>query len=301
MKIERLVSIIMILLQRKKVTAAELATRFQVSKRTIYRDLTDLCLAGIPIITMAGTDGGILIADDYKIDKTLFTERELYAIFAGLLSLDSISSKHQYQKIISKFLDLKQFAANNHMLICLSSHYKETLAPKIEQIQQAIESLQQITFDYYNAQGEQQIILEPHLLIYQWSAWYVFGYRAGCGEFRMYKLNRVWSLQLIDQPFAFREIPQEKLEFDRYFTNEIQAVILFDKTVAYRLIEEYGQNCYKPLANGKLLFEFPFTNKEYLFHWVLGFADKAELLEPVEFRAELKERVEKLLQKYAQC
>lgn len=130
MKIERLIGIIIILLQNKKVTATWLADRFHVSRRTIYRDITDLSLAGIPVTTSAGTDGGIRIDEDYKLDKTLFTEKELQAVFTGLLSMDSVASGHQYQAIMEKFLSGNNRYTQTPFLINLSSHYKDSLDRK---------------------------------------------------------------------------------------------------------------------------------------------------------------------------
>lgn len=301
MKIERLIGIIVILLQNKKVTAPYLAERFQVSRRTIYRDITDICLAGIPIITLAGTDGGIAIDEDYKIDKTIFTEKELQAIFSGLLSLDSVSSDYKYQNIMDKFCAQEnRVYESNHIMVNLSSHYKNSLAPKIECFQRAIEHLHQVEFDYYNENGKRRVDLEPYLVVFQWSNWYLFGYEPYKNDFRLYKLNRLWNFFTTEQVFKPRQIPEDKLEFNQYFTEEIPAVILFDESVAYRLIEEYGIDCYVPDDNGKIRFEFPFTNSEYLLEWVLGFGNKAELLEPVELRGELRKRLEGMVQKYVE-
>ncbi|NLK95869.1 MAG: YafY family transcriptional regulator [Clostridiales bacterium] len=299
MKIERLISIIIILLQNKKVTASYLSEKFNVSKRTIYRDINDICLAGIPVITLAGTDGGIMIEDDYKIDKTLFTEKELQAIFTGLLSLDSVTLDNKYQNIIDKFFDKNNTYVKNHILINLSSHYKGSLAPKIQQIQQSIESLHKIEFDYYNVGGKKRKIIEPYLIVFQWSNWYILGYEENNNEFRMYKLNRLWNLQITEQSYKLRDVPKEKLDFNQYFTDEIHPVIFFDESVKYRLIEEYGIDCYTDLDNGKLRFEVPFTNKEYLIQWVLSFGDKAEIIEPAELRLELKRIIENNLEKYS--
>lgn len=301
MKIDRMIGIIIVLLQNKKVTAPYLAERFEVSKRTINRDIEDICKAGIPIVTMQGATGGITIADGYKIDKTLFTEEELRAVFTGLRGLDSIAQDKKYQHIIGKFFtETNGIYATSHLLIDLSSHYKDSLAPKINRIQQAIDAGVEIEFYYYSSTGERHVILEPYLVVFQWSSWYVFGYDRNKNGFRMFKLNRLWELQCTSRSFALRDVPDEKLDFGGYFTDEIKAVILFDESVKYRLIEEYGPDCYTLLTDGKLSFQFPFTNSEYLFEWVLQFGYKAELLEPEEFRTELKKRLKNSLQKYSE-
>lgn len=301
MKIGRLIGIITVLLQKEKVTAPYLAERFEVSKRTINRDIEDICRAGIPVITLQGANGGITISDVYKIDKTLFTEDELQAVRSGLQGLDSVAHNKKYKNIIGKFFtDKNGVYGANHIMIDLSSHYKDSLAHKIYDIQQAIEIRVEIEFTYYSSAGERQILLEPYLIVFQWSSWYVFGYECAKNEFRMYKLNRLWNLQNTARAFVLRDMPAEKLHFNGYFTDEIKAVVVFDSRVTYRLIEEYGIDCYTPLSDGKLRFEFPFTNKEYLLEWVLRFGDKAELLEPQELRTEIKNRLTNSLKKYAQ-
>ena len=91
MKIDRLIGILSILLQKEKVTAPELAQMFEVSKRTINRDIDDLCKAGIPIVTSQGIGGGIRIMDGYRMDRTILSSKDMQMIMAGLRSLDSVS------------------------------------------------------------------------------------------------------------------------------------------------------------------------------------------------------------------
>ena len=95
MKLERLIGILAILLQKDTVTAPYLAEHFEVSRRTINRDVEELCRAGIPIYTRQGQGGGISIMEDYKIERTLLTGREMQDILAGLRSLDSVNGTNR--------------------------------------------------------------------------------------------------------------------------------------------------------------------------------------------------------------
>lgn len=299
MKIDRLIGIIVMLLQKDKVTAPFLAEKFEVSRRTINRDIEDICKAGIPVVTTQGTNGGISIAEGYKLDKSIFSDSEFRAVLAGLLSLDSVSGDMRYKKIIDKFSNEKKgIFAESHIMIDLSSHYKSTLAPKIEKIQSAIEQLNEIEFIYYNHSGEKIIKIDPYLIVFQWSNWYVFGLDHSSDDFRLYKLNRLWEIKCLDKEYTAREIPTDKLEFNNYFTDEIKAVVIFEVSVKYRLIEEYGIDSFTECENNKLRFEFPFTNKEYLIEWILSFGNKAELLEPFEIRKEIKNRLKKMIEIY---
>ena len=102
MKMERLIGILSILLQREKVTAPELAEQFEVSRRTIQRDIESLCRAGIPIATAQGAGGGISILEGYRVDRTVLTAPEMQAILAGLRSLDSVSGTRRYAQLMEK-------------------------------------------------------------------------------------------------------------------------------------------------------------------------------------------------------
>lgn len=102
MKIDRLIGILSILLQKEKVTASELAQVFEVSKRTIHRDIDDLCRAGIPIVTSQGTGGGISIMGGYRMDRTILSSKDMQMILAGLRSLDSASGSHYYSQLMEK-------------------------------------------------------------------------------------------------------------------------------------------------------------------------------------------------------
>lgn len=124
MKIDRLIGIIAILLQNAKTTAPELAKRFEVSRRTINRDIEDICKAGIPVIATQGYGGGLSIADGYKFDKSLLTKGELQAVFAGLRGMDSVSIASLLDKLSGKG---QRVVAEDIIVIDLASHYQASL------------------------------------------------------------------------------------------------------------------------------------------------------------------------------
>mgnify|MGYP000359050923 CR=1 FL=1 len=153
MKIDRQLEILSILLQKESVTAPYLSEMFEVSRRTINRDIEDLCKAGIPIVTRQGANGGISIIDGYKIDKTMLTHDEMQDILAGLRSLDSVNGTNRYGQLMEKLsIGSSDFLVGNQsVLIDLSSWYKDSLAPKIEVIRKAI---------------EQHLVIANHVLFY---------------------------------------------------------------------------------------------------------------------------------------
>lgn len=285
MKIDRLIGIITILLGQDKVTAPELAKRFEVSRRTINRDIEDICKAGIPLITTQGYGGGISIADGYKIEKTLFTEEELQTIFTALKGVDSVSKTPYLEKLLEKLSSKnKQIIANDNIVIDLASFSQTPLTEKIEILKNAIGNKHYVSFQYYYEKGECKRRIEPYRLVFKWSTWYVFGYCLDKKDYRMFKLNRLWNLQLIENTFSPRDVPLNKVNFDNHFISNaaFHLKAIFSASEKYRIIEEYGIDSYTLYSNEKLLFQHDFASYENMRNWVFSFGDKVEILEPKE-------------------
>lgn len=216
MKIDRLMGIVTILLQQDKITAPELARRFEVSRRTINRDIEDICRAGIPLITTQGYGGGVSIAEGFKLDRSLLTGEELQAILAGVRGLDSVWDKPHFPSLADKLPG--GILGNDDIFIDLASHYQEPLTEKIAAIRAAIRDRLPLSFDYYYEKGQCRRVVEPYKLVFRWSAWYVWGWCLNREAFRLFKLNRLWNLNLVAEPFEAREFLPEELDFDRHFS-----------------------------------------------------------------------------------
>ncbi len=300
MKIDRLIGIITILLREEKVTAPYLAERFEVSRRTINRDIEDICKAGIPIVTEQGYNGGISIAQGYKIDKALLSDKDLKMLFTGLKGLDSVLISPKSDSLAEKFAVKNNTVVSDNILIDLSSHFKNSLAPKIEEIRNAIDSRKLIEFDYYYSKGNMKRTIEPYLIVFQWSAWYVYGYCKLREDFRMFKLNRLWNLVVTDEKYIYREQSQDKIDFNSCWTPEFHLSAEVDESFKYRLIDEYGINCYTENENGTLHFEIYFTNYNELLIWVQGFGDGIKVIEPECLRKDLLEKSKKIVELYSE-
>lgn len=300
MKIDRLIGILSILLQTDIVTAPYLAEHFEVSRRTINRDIEDLCKAGIPIVTRQGVNGGISIMEDYKIDKTLVNYAEMQDILAGLRSLDSVNGTNRYGKLMEKLSAGSSdfMVGNQSVLIDLSSWYKDSLAPKIELIRIAIEKSRELEFIYYSPKDESLRCIEPYYLIFQWSSWYVWGWCRKREDFRLFKLNRMEKMRLTEQPFVKRKAPMPDLSNERIFPGGIKVKALFEPECKWRLIEEFGMDCFQEMEDGRLLFQADYTDVENLLSWLLTFGDKAVLLEPLEVREKIMDIAKNMQGKY---
>lgn len=298
MKIDRLIGIITILQQNKKVTAPYLAEKFEVSRRTINRDIEDICRAGIPIVTTQGSNGGISLMEGFSLDTTVFTQQELATILTGLKTLDSVSYSPKLELLAEKLGGNPAVSLSDHMLIDLASFYKDDLADKIQVIRDAIQAKRCIAFHYYYNKGEADKLVEPYLIVFKWSDWYVFGFCKERQDFRLYKLRRLWQLRMTGEEYEERFIPEGKKHFDSYMTDDYIITAVYDPSVKYRLVEEYGPESFTVMEDGRLYTEWGFTDPEEAVLWFLGFGDKVTVTGPPEMVEKMRAAIRKTAEKY---
>ena len=237
--------------------------------------------------------------EGYRVDRTVLTAPEMQAILAGLRSLDSVSGTRRYAQLMEKLSAGTGglVSGGAHMLIDLASWYKTSLPPKIERIQGAIEQHRTIRFTYFSPKGESVRTVEPCYLVFHWSAWYVWGWCRSRQDYRLFKLNRMTELTA-GEPFAPRCAPLPDLAPERVFPVKCQVAVLFDPSCRWRLVEEYGTDCFTVEPDGRLRFTGGFPDGDSALGWVLTFGDKAELLEPEELRQQLGTLAETLAHRY---
>lgn len=287
MKIDRLLGILTVLLRQEKITAPYLAEKFEVSRRTISRDIDTLCLSGIPIVTEQGRGGGVSIAPGYAIDRRLFTKEELQAILSGVRGVDSVSVSPQGTGLKDKLESVEETTGGGPLLIDLASHYKGSLTEKIALLKSAIAQNKLVSFRYYYEKGESERTVEPYYVVFRWGEWYLFCWCRKRRDFRLFKLSRLWNLTLMQETFSPRAIPQERLDPEGTWKTNYRLEALFDPSVKYRLIEEYGPSCFTVRKDGRLFLSVGFTFYGNMLSWVLSFGDKIEVLQPEELRNDL--------------
>lgn len=300
MKIDRMMGILTVLLSGGRVTAPQLARRFEVSRRTITRDIEALCMAGIPVITGQGAGGGIWISEGYKLDKSVLTSGELSSLIAGLKGLASVSEPARIESTLTK-LGVGTDAVvslREPIVIELAHHHKASLSEKIELLKGAILRGRVVAFDYYSEKGKSRRRIEPYTVVFQGEAWYVLGYCLDKQDWRVFKLARLWALELDDQAFAPREIPPERARIGGHLHDRHPLVALFDPSVRHRLIEDYGLDCCKEQPDGRLRLEIGYTNEDYILSWLLAFGDQREVLQPDALIRRLRDIAQKMLAVY---
>lgn len=297
MAVERLIGILTVLLRQDRATAAELAERFEVSVRTIQRDVERLCLAGIPLRTTTGRGGGIAIMEGFSVDRTVLTSQDRAAILAGLRSLDSVSGTGYYRQLIERMPQSAQTAGDDCVVIDLASWYGPLLAPILEQLKTACVERKAAAFRYCAPGGDSKRVVEPCRLLFRWSSWYLWAWCRERRDFRLFKLNRMAGLTVLDETFSPRAVP-ELPPVHLTFPENVEAVVRFDAAVRWRIVDEYGWESFSEEPDGSLLFRGKFPGKDELLRWTLTFGEHAELLEPAALREDMGRMLKNLLEKY---
>jgi predicted DNA-binding transcriptional regulator YafY len=301
MKIDRLLGILTTLLNNDKTKARDLAEKFEVSIRTIHRDIEDICKAGIPVVTYQGGDGGISIAEGYKFDKNILTNDELSNILIGLKGLESISEGTQVKRLLEKITPKEEdiLSINNNIFIDLSSFYKISLSQKINILRDAIQHNLEVCFDYFSSKGMTKRCIEPYFITFKWSAWYVFGFCKLREDFRIFKLNRIDELVTTNADFTPRELIGVRTHLDDYFNDQGEiATLLLDRSMEYQIVETYGVGSYEITADNRIKFDLEYRNHEYAIQTILAFGEKAEVLSPKHIIDEIRSCAENILNKY---
>ena len=298
MAMDRLISILAILLREEKVTASRLAARLEVNRRTVYRDVERLCRAGIPIRLDRGRGGGISIMEGYAMDRTLLTDADRGAILAGLRSLDSVSGTAYYKRLMEKLPQSREAAEDDCVVIDLASWYGPMLAPRLAELKDACVRRRAVRFTYCAPGGDSLRVVEPNKLVFRWSSWYLHGWCREREDWRLFKLNRMLGLEVLEEEFAPRPAPWPITPPERVYPDAFEAVVRFGPAARWRLIDEYGAESFTREADGSLLFRRGFPDREELVRWVLSFQEQAELLEPAELREEMRKLAEIVRKKY---
>ena len=239
--------------------------------------------------------------DGYRMDRTILTSKDMQMILAGLRSLDSVSGNNYYGQLMEKIQagSSEFITGRDSILIDLSSWYRDSLAPKIETIQDAIGKRHLIKFQYYAPSGESERMVEPYYLVFRWSSWYLWGWCLKRKDYRLFKLNRMDKVCGTDKVFECREASIPDLSNEKIFPGGIKVKALFESDQKWRLVEEFGPACFTENDDGRLLFTADYTDMENLITWIMTFKDKAEVLEPKEARENIKDTIEAMRKNYS--
>ena len=298
MKENRYFQMIYLLLDKGQMTAPELADYFEVSIRTIYRDIDILSAAGIPIYATQGKGGGIAIQDSYVLKKSLLSEQEQKQILMALQGIRVLEDE-QINMLLSKLSGVFQRQQGNWLEIDFSTWTKSGAGKhNFQLLQSAIWKSRIVSFSYYSGKGEQtKRIIEPHKLVFKTSDWYLYGYCTLRKDFRLFKLTRIRDLKLQDAEYM-RETPEHIFErSDEFEMKTVQVTLLFDAGMSHEVYEKFDEEVSEQ-EDGSLLVTTILPDNELLYSYVLSCRERVEVLSPPYVRDNVRKRVRKMLEIY---
>jgi len=291
--------------------AKDLAERFEVSIRTIYRDIDAINVAGIPIITYQGTNGGIGLAEGYRLDRNILTNDELAAIVTALRSISTSYGKEQNQRLVEKINSVilpthaEEFRHKTNRVLIDYSPWDgmEHLRPKLQLLNDALDICVLVNFTYSNAEGEvSERTVEPHTLILKGRQWYLQAYCLEKNEFRLFKLKRMKELSKnCEDTFIRRDPPtHEHIEGkSKIKQSKVPEVVLrFEDEVRHIAEELFGMEELTSVEDGSWLVKKAYPEDEWLYSFILSLGHHVEVLEPQDLRKTIASRAEKIAKIY---
>lgn len=298
MKGNRLFEIIYILLDKKNVKAKELAEHFEVSQRTIYRDIEDLSQAGVPIYMTKGKGGGISLLSDFILNKAVLSQEEKKEILTAIQGINAVN-QNEFSGALSKLNSFLGGNNENWIEVDFSNWDKNNdLGDKFTNIKNSIINKNILSFEYYNSRGElDKRSVEPLKLVFKGQGWYLYAYCRRKEDNRFFKLTRMNNITISDEKFS-RSAPNKVfLEKNIGYSNElVHLKIKVNKKLGFRVYDEFQS--FSLDDNGDFVINLDFPLCEWLYGYLMSFGDNIEVIEPLHIREEMKKRLIAALNKY---
>lgn len=305
--INRLLSIIYILMNKGTVTAGELAERFEVSARTIYRDIDTLSMAGIPVYTTKGRNGGISLTEQFVLDKMLVSKKEQQQILAALASLQETGA-HEGEEILNKLGDFFKEKPENWVAIDFSD-WSGRRKELFNQIKDAILNRHVLQFDYYGQYGDMSSrCIEPIQLLFKEYTWYLRAFCRTRQAIRLFKVLRMKRVTVLDETFEPRALSESsdfpdavKTECQNAVSNIAQnteITLWVDRHEAYRIYDRFDENEIRVLPDGHFKVRFSSPLDDWTYGLILSFGSSAKVLKPEFVQAEVHRRITEMGQLY---
>lgn len=300
-----MLSILIILSQKGLVTGKELAEHFEVSLRTIYRDLEKIGEAGVPLAATGGKGGGYYIMENYNLNNLFFNKKEIEPLIAVMDNLKFLfGNNSHFNDIVLKFEALRNTEQNeNNKLSIDMSHFsmEQELKEYLFLMNKAIEDNRLLEFQYINRRMEcSERIVEPIQVEFTDGQWYIIAYCRSRKDYRRFKLVRVRNLKLGD---SFIKTPISKEKIDKIFNesyekSSINVTLKFSSEIGEQLSEYFSKDKIKILEDRVYIVEDSFPEDEGLKKFILSFGDKCEVIAPIKLRKEMQAYIKNIYSKY---
>lgn len=300
MQINRLFEIIYILLNKKKITAKELAEYFEISIRTVYRDIEVLSSCGIPIYTIKGKGGGISILENFILNKSLLSAQEQQNILTSLKLLQSLQYPN-VEEITNKLENLFCNRQKDWINIDFSDWGScEKEKKKFEDLKNAVLKRKVITIEYFNTQGiVSQRQIEPLKIIFKARGWYLYAFCRKKQESRTFKIIRIKKYEIMEEEFLQKEeFDMEKQEKSFNDLEKIDILLKIDKKMSYRVYDEFEPEQISTDKNENFLIHLCYPEDEWLYGYILSFGKFAKVCQPQHLKTIILNRLIEAIEKY---
>ena len=300
MKNDRLFQILYLLLEKGTMTAPELARVLEVSTRTVYRDIEALSLAGIPVYAMQGKNGGVSLMANYAFDKALLSDEEQNQILYAIQSLRA--TNQPVDALLNKLGGLFQKQNANWIEVDFSRWgLGNTDSAKFERLKAALIGRRALEIVYCSSSGEtKRRVILPVKLIFKDKSWYLHAYCKSAEDYRLFKVNRIVELTLLDERFS--DLPDDipPLEQDSLETMPLMALKLrFSPAAAFRVYDEFDRAMVEHQPDGSMLVSTRFPKDGWVMSYLHSFGTEVEILEPLSLRAEVAAYAKAIWQHHA--
>lgn len=278
----RLFKILYYLLDKGRATASELADRFEVSIRTVYRDVEALSSAGVPIYTEPGRNGGICLLHEFTLDRAILSQNEKQEVLTALQSI-SASGYSSGEEILTKLSALFHMDTENWIEVDFS-HWgnKGWDDSKFEKLKTAVIHHKEIKILYENTRSEtRERVVQPLKLSFKSKEWYLKAFCLEKQDFRIFKLNRILELELLEKIFVPRPWPEQENDS---LPSCPGIVLLFSKEIGYRVYDEFDKTQVERQKNGDLKVCTEMPVDPWLTGYLLSFGTEIEIVEPEYLR-----------------
>lgn len=307
-------TITILLLNRKRVQAQELADRLEVSLRTIYRDLESLNLAGIPIVSYTGAEGGFEIMDNFRMDRQMLSFDELIALSTALRGLHSSQalSTRNLDGLLDKVGALVSKAEQNHVadadqIIIDLSPWRNSPSERIkyDTLHKAVSDIRLIHFTYTDGQGEEtERCIEPMGLVLKGYTWYLHGYCLVRDDYRMFRLSRIRDILILEDTFQRRLMALSELNGNwspKHDSKMIDLVLRFRGTAKVSAVDHFDPDEIERQPDGSLIIRTKYPNNEWLIGFLLSFRTNLVILEPPHISAAVRKSALEISKLYIDC
>ncbi|GGH50356.1 transcriptional regulator [Paenibacillus silvae] len=301
-KVERLISIIMILLRKEIVSTTEFSQLFHVSKRTILRDMETLSLCNIPIYSVIGVKGGYGIMDEYKVDKRLLSSSDLQNILAALGGLEQLLLTEEVERTIKKIEAMVSPLSLNRS-IQLSFYDWEGRSEILETLKTCQESISKkrlVSFDYTDKDGAvTNRMVEPYELHFSESSWYLKGFCLHRQGYRTFKLSRIDHITMDERAFHPRDDWSEQVHEANYLPEFVTIKAWISSSIKDQIIERYGRRSIEDHSSGFLLATIYVPQNRMGFQLLASFGTHLKVVEPKTYVEDFRNYLCQMMENYS--